>query len=40
MLVSDVLVTDYSSAIYEFSLRHVVEPDNPLEMFPIEYDNV
>lgn len=26
--------------IYEFSLRHVVEPDNPLEMFPIEYEQI
>ena len=26
--------------IYRFSLRHVVEPSNPLEMFPIEYENV
>ena len=27
-------------AIYQFSLRHVVEPDDPLEMFPIEYEDV
>jgi hypothetical protein len=27
-------------AIYEFSLRHVVEPRDPYEMFPIEYENV
>ena len=27
-------------AVYEFSLRHVVEPDDPLQMFPIEYSNV
>ena len=27
-------------ALYEFSIRHVVEPDNPLEMFPIEYETV
>jgi hypothetical protein len=27
-------------AIYEFTLRHVVEPDDPLQMFPIEYDRV
>ena len=26
--------------IYQFSLRHVVEPDDPYEMFPIEYENV
>jgi hypothetical protein len=26
--------------VYEFSLRHVVEPNDPLEMFPIEYENV
>ena len=27
-------------AIYQFSLRHVVEPDDPLEMFPIEYEDI
>ena len=27
-------------AIYEFSLRHVVEPRDPYEMFPIEYESV
>ena len=27
-------------AIYEFSLRHVVEPRDPYEMFPIEFENV
>ena len=27
-------------AIYEFSMRHVVEPDDPLQMFPIEYESV
>lgn len=27
-------------AIYEFTLRHVVEPDDPLQMFPIEYETV
>ena len=27
-------------AVYEFSLRHVVEPDDPYQMFPIEYQNV
>jgi hypothetical protein len=27
-------------ALYEFSIRHVVEPANPLEMFPIEYETV
>jgi hypothetical protein len=26
--------------VYEFSLRHVVEPDDPLEMFEVEYENV
>ncbi|HUF81684.1 MAG TPA: acyclic terpene utilization AtuA family protein [Burkholderiales bacterium] len=26
--------------IYRFSLRHVVEPDDPYEMFPIEYETV
>lgn len=26
--------------VYEFSLRHVVEPDDPLEMFPIEYEDI
>jgi hypothetical protein len=26
--------------VYEFSLRHVVEPDDPCQMFPIEYANV
>ena len=27
-------------AIYQFTLRHVVEPDDPLQMFPIEYEMV
>ena len=27
-------------AIYQFSMRHVVEPDDPLEMFPIEYQDI
>ena len=27
-------------AIYQFSLRHVVEPDDPLQMFPIDYEDV
>jgi len=27
-------------AIYQFTLRHVVEPDDPLQMFPIEYETV
>jgi len=27
-------------AIYQFSLRHVVEPDDALEMFPIEYEDI
>lgn len=27
-------------AIYQFSLRHVVEPDDPLEMFPLEYHDI
>ncbi len=27
-------------AIYEFTLQHVVEPDDPLQMFPIEYETV
>jgi hypothetical protein len=26
--------------IYQFSLRHVVEPDDPCEMFPIEYETI
>ena len=26
--------------IYRFSLRHVVEPDEPCEMFPIEYESI
>lgn len=26
--------------VYNFNLNHVVVPDNPLEMFPIEYDQV
>lgn len=26
--------------IYRFSLRHVVEPDDPLQMFPIHYEQV
>jgi hypothetical protein len=27
-------------AVYQFSLRHVVEPDSPLEMFPVEYESI
>ena len=27
-------------AIYRFSLRHVVEPNDPYEMFPIEYESL
>lgn len=27
-------------AIYEFTFQHVVQLDDPLEMFPIEYENV
>ena len=27
-------------AIYAFTMNHVVEPDDPLQMFPIEYENV
>ena len=27
-------------AIYQFSLRHVVEPDDALEMFPLEYQDI
>ena len=27
-------------AIYQFSMRHVVEPDDPLEMFPIDYEDI
>ena len=27
-------------AIYEFMLQHVVEIDDPLGMFPIEYEQV
>jgi hypothetical protein len=27
-------------AVYQFSIRHVVEPDHPLELFPIEYETV
>jgi len=27
-------------AIYQFTLQHVVEPDDPLQMFPIDYENV
>ncbi len=27
-------------AIYQFSLRHVVEPDDPHQMFPIEYETL
>jgi Acyclic terpene utilisation family protein AtuA len=27
-------------AVYRFSLRHVVEPDDPYEMFPIEYETL
>ena len=23
--------------VYEFNILHAVQPDNPLEMFPIEY---
>jgi hypothetical protein len=26
--------------VYQFSLRHVVEPDSPLEMFPVEYESI
>jgi hypothetical protein len=26
--------------IYQFSLRHVVEPNDPCEMFPIEYETI
>jgi hypothetical protein len=26
--------------VYEFMLQHVVFPDDPLEMFPIEYEEV
>ena len=26
--------------IYQFSLRHVVEPNDPYEMFPIEYETI
>ena len=26
--------------IYRFSLRHVVEPNDPYEMFPIEYETI
>lgn len=26
--------------VYQFSMRHVVEPENPLSMFPIEYRQV
>ena len=26
--------------IYQFSLRHLVEPDDPCEMFPIEYETI
>jgi hypothetical protein len=26
--------------IYQFSVRHVVEPDDPLQMFPIEYETL
>jgi len=26
--------------VYEFSLRHVVEPEDPCQMFPIEYATV
>jgi hypothetical protein len=27
-------------AIYQFSLRHLLEPDDPYEMFPIEYETI
>lgn len=27
-------------AVYRFCVNHVVEPDDPCEMFPIEYENV
>jgi len=27
-------------AVYRFNVNHVVEPDDPYEMFPIEYLNV
>jgi hypothetical protein len=27
-------------AIYEFTMRHVIEPDDPLQMFPIEYETL
>jgi hypothetical protein len=27
-------------AVYQFSLRHVVEPDSPLEMFPVDYESI
>ncbi|CAN5392939.1 acyclic terpene utilization AtuA family protein [soil metagenome] len=27
-------------AIYQFTLQHVVEPDDPLKMFPIDYETV
>lgn len=27
-------------AIYRFSMQHIVEPDNPLQMFPIQYHQV
>jgi hypothetical protein len=27
-------------AIYEFTMQHVVEPDDPLQMFPIDYEYV
>jgi ribosome modulation factor len=30
----------HRGACYRFNLNHVVEPDSPLEMFPIEYENV
>jgi hypothetical protein len=26
--------------IYEFTMQHVVEPDDPLQMFPIDYESV
>lgn len=26
--------------IYKFTLQHVVEPDDPLQMFPIDYENI
>jgi hypothetical protein len=26
--------------VFRFSMSHVVEPDDPLEMFPIEYETL